>query len=178
MHRALIAHDKRQKIVDPPGMPIFMMGQGMWLYLFSHYRRPILWLCIVITKSHPNYLTNKTKNSWRSVDAHIQNGAGMCGSLFCLTIQPIPHLWMAPTDCHTDYQWCKTTNCWRTIDTDFAIGVSTLCYHSISPNILLMVFWQLLYCLHVLSPSSIHRSLMIHINISFKRYFKVSANCT
>jgi len=59
----------------------------------------------------------------------------------------------------------------------FAIGVSTLWYHLFWCNISLMVFWQPLYRLHILSPSSKHCSLRIVINISFKIYFKVSTNC-
>ena len=35
MHCALITHDEWPKIVDPPLMPIFMMGQGTWLYPVS-----------------------------------------------------------------------------------------------------------------------------------------------
>jgi len=35
MNHALITNDEWPKIVDVPLMPIFMMGQGTWLYLFS-----------------------------------------------------------------------------------------------------------------------------------------------
>jgi len=76
MHHGLITHAERPKIVDAPLKPIFIMGQGTWLYLFSQYWQPILWVCIVTTKSLLNSLTYKTKNCWHSVDAHIQNGAG------------------------------------------------------------------------------------------------------
>jgi len=84
MHRTLINHDQRPKIVDGLLTPIFMMGQGTFLYLLSQWRRPILWLCIVRTKSLLNYLTYKTKNRWHSVDAHFQNGAGR----LCLPLLP------------------------------------------------------------------------------------------
>ena len=76
MHHGLITHAERPKIVDAPLKPIFIMGQGTWLYLFSQYWQPILWVCIVTTKSLLNYLTYKSKNCGRSVDAHILNGAG------------------------------------------------------------------------------------------------------
>ena len=52
------------------------MGQGACRFLFSHYRLPIHRLCITTDKSLFNYMTYKTQNRWRSVDAHFQNGAG------------------------------------------------------------------------------------------------------
>jgi len=76
MHRALITQDERPKLIDPPLMPIVMMGHRMWLYLFSQWRRPILWLCRVMTKSLLNYLTYKTNSCGRTVDTDIKNGAG------------------------------------------------------------------------------------------------------
>jgi len=63
------------------------------------------------------------------------------------------------------------------VDTYFAMGVSTICHQLIWYSISVMVFWQPLYRLHVLSPSSLHCSLIIHINIFFKIYFKVSTDC-
>ena len=104
-------------------------------------------------------------------------GQGVCGSFFCLKSQPIPHLWMAANNRHADYQWCKSKNRWRSIDADSAMGISTISYHVIRPNISLLVFWHPLYSLHVCSPSSLHWSLLIHINISIKIYFEVSAKC-
>jgi len=47
---------------------------------------------------------------------------------------------MAATDRHANYQWCKTNNHWRSVEAHFAMGVSTICYHLIWPNITLMVF--------------------------------------
>jgi len=108
---------------------IFKMGQGACHILFYLYRRPILWYCITMTKSHFKYLTYKTQNHWRSIDPH------------------------------------------------FATGVSAIFNHFIWYNMHFMEFWHLFYRLHVLSPLSLHCSLIIHINISFKIYFKVSTNC-
>jgi len=222
MHCPLIPHAETRKIVDAPLTPIFMMGQGTWLYLSSQSRQPIHWLCISTTESLLQYLTYKYKDRWQSysewvrerlalsfaykasqyhiselpqpiamqitndarpkiVDALLtiisRMGQGACCSLFCLNSQPIPHWLMAATNRHEDYQWCKTKNCWPSVDAHFAMSLSTICYHLFWPNISLMVFWHHLNCLHVHSPSSIHRSLMIHINISVKIYFEVSANC-
>jgi len=118
---------------------------------------------------------------WHSVDTLLTlilwMGQGACESLFCQWSQPIPHIRMTATDHHTDYPWCKTNNCWHSVDTHFAIGISTICYHLIWHSVLLLVFWQPLYHLHVLSPSSLHCSLIIHIDISCTLYIKVSANC-
>jgi len=102
---------------------------------------------------------------------------GVWGFLFCLWSQPILHRWMVSPDRQADYQWCKTKNRSHSVDAHFALGVSTICYHLFCCNISLMVFWQPLYHLHILSSSSKHCSLIIHINISFKIYFKVSVNC-
>jgi len=49
--------------------------------------RPILWLCIVTTKSLLNYMTYKTNIHWGSVDVHFQNGSGSVW-LSLLHIQP------------------------------------------------------------------------------------------
>jgi len=76
MHRGLIAHAERPKIVDALLMHISMDGHGTCSYLFSLYWRPILWLYIGTTISLLDYLTYRMKIHWRSVDAHIQNGAG------------------------------------------------------------------------------------------------------
>jgi len=177
MHPALITHDERPKIVHTPLMLILMMGHGTWLYPLSQWRRAILWLCIVTTESLLNHLTYKIKHHWCSVDAHIQHGA----RIVCLSplpkCQPIPHLYMAASDQHSHYQWFKTNTRWRSVDTDFAMGISTICYDLIWPYISLMVFWQPSYHFHVLSPSSIHCSSIIHINIFYKLYFKVFTNC-
>ena len=51
------------------------------------------------------------------------------------------------------------------------------CDHSIWHSVSFTVFWQPVYRLHVLSPLSLHCTLMIHMNISFKIYVKVSMNC-
>jgi len=75
-HRALITPDQRSTIFDPPLTPILKKVIGACSYLFSLYRRPILWLYIGTTISPLNYLTCKTKYCWCSIDAQFQNGAG------------------------------------------------------------------------------------------------------
>ena len=80
-------------------------------------------------------------------------------------------------NCHTDYPGCKSKNLWPSIDAHFATGISATCKNSIWHWISVIVFWQPFYCFHLHSPLSLHCSLIIHINISFKIYFKVPANC-
>jgi len=177
----LITHDERPKIIDTALTPILIMRQGACCHLFSLKRQLILSLCIVTTELLLNHLIYKTNIGWHSVDTLLTlilwMGQGACESLFCQWSQPIPHIRMTAPDHHTDYPWCKTNNCWHSVDTHFAIGISTICYHLIWHSILLLVFWQPLYHLHVLSPSSLHCSLIIHIDISCTLYIKVSANC-
>ena len=177
MHRTLITHEERPKINDAALPPIFMRGQWACCYLSSRCRRPILVICIVTTKSLLNNLSYSVKIFWRSLDTHFQNGAGTVWLSLCLWRQPIPHLWMAGSNHFADYQWWETENHWRSITAYFAMGVSTICFHILRHSISLMVFWQPLYCLHVLSPSSLHCSSIIHLNLFFRIYFTVSANC-
>jgi len=75
-HPAMINHDARPKVVHTPLTRIVKMGQGACMCFFGWYRRPIHWLCLTTTKSLFNYLIYTTKNCWRSVDAHLQDGAG------------------------------------------------------------------------------------------------------
>jgi len=48
-----------------------------------------------------------TKNCWRSVDAHYQDGAGSISLGFCLRTQEIPNLWMFATNRQLCYPRCK-----------------------------------------------------------------------
>jgi len=177
MHRTLMTNDDRPQIIDALLTPIIMMGHGACHSLVPLSRRPILRLYIEMTISLLNYLTYKTKNRWRSVDAQCQNGAGSVRHVL-LPIKPtdtaflnglnrLPcRLPMTQDQILLTLRWCS-----------FCHGHihNMLSFHW--ANLSLMVFWQPLYRLHVLSPSSIDCSLIIHINISFKIYFKVSANC-
>jgi len=70
---------------------IFRMGQYLvyeWLQmnvtLFCQGRLPLHWLWIALTRSLLKYRTYKTKNHWRSVDAHFQDGAGSLILLFLI----------------------------------------------------------------------------------------------
>jgi len=51
------------------------MGQWPCWYHFCQSERPIRPLCITMTKSLVIYRAFMTRNRWRSVDAHAQNGA-------------------------------------------------------------------------------------------------------
>ena len=64
------------QMVDAPLTLISKMGHGVSCFLFWVQRLSILLLCITTTKLLLNYRTNKTKNCWRSVDTHFQDGAG------------------------------------------------------------------------------------------------------
>jgi len=73
--RVFITRHMGPKIVDAPLTLIFKMGQGACFLLFCLQRTPILWLCVFTTRSRFYYPTYRTKNRWRSVDAHFQDGA-------------------------------------------------------------------------------------------------------
>jgi len=72
-HNPWIIHDATPKIVDALLTLIFRLGMGPCRFLFCPSRLPICWLSIPASKWHPNGLTYKTKNRWRSIDAHFQN---------------------------------------------------------------------------------------------------------
>ena len=65
-----IIQNARPKIIDALLTLICKMGHGACCFHFCLWRWPILWLCITMTKSLVNYLTEKTKNHWHSIDAH------------------------------------------------------------------------------------------------------------
>jgi len=69
-----ITQDARPKMVDALLMIIFKMGLVACRFRFCLWRWPMLWLCITMTKSRFNYMTYKTKNCLRSVDAHFATG--------------------------------------------------------------------------------------------------------
>ena len=70
-----IIQDATAKIVDALLTLIFRLRMGPCRFLFCPSRLPICWLWIPASKWHPNGLTYKIKNCWRSVDAHFQNVA-------------------------------------------------------------------------------------------------------
>jgi len=177
MHHALITNDEKPSISDTPLMAIVRKGHWACGYRFPLQRRATLWLYIGTTISLLTYPTYKTKNLDTPLTLNFRMGQAVWGLLFCLQSQPILHVWMVSADRQADYQWCKTINRWRSVDDHFAMAISTISYHLFWVNRSSMVFWQPLYHLHILSPSSKHCSWIIHINIPFKIYFKVSANC-
>jgi hypothetical protein len=85
LSRALINHPARPKIVDAPLTLIFRMGQGACLFFFWVRKRPIHPLWTFASNHHLDYSWCKTKNHWRAVDYHVQNGATSV-SLLCLGI--------------------------------------------------------------------------------------------
>jgi hypothetical protein len=74
-HSPWMIQDATPKIVDALLTLIFILGMGPCRVLFCPSRLPICWLWIPASKWHPNVLTNKIKNRWRSVDTHFQNVA-------------------------------------------------------------------------------------------------------
>ena len=87
----LITHDPAPIILDTPLTLIFRMGHYLdyeWLQpnvtLFCHGRRPLHRLWIALTRLLSNYRTYKTRNCWRSVDAHFLDGAGSLIRLFLI----------------------------------------------------------------------------------------------
>jgi len=128
-------------------------------------------------KCNLEYQRCKTKNCRRSVEAYFQDGA-RCVSHSRLPIKAANVLIIYNNDQITvklpDSQDQKS---WTSVDAHFITSISTTCNHFIWHCISLLVFWQPLYHLHVLSPLSLHFSLIIHINISCKIYFKLSTNC-
>lgn len=73
-HHTLFKNDENPKLIDSLLLTIMKMAHGAYRFLLCLWRRPILSVCIAITKSLLNYPTYKTKNNWHSVDAHFQNG--------------------------------------------------------------------------------------------------------
>ena len=70
-----------------------------------------------------------------------------------------------------------TQDTWpRIVDAHFAMGVSTICNHLIWHSPSFTLIWQPFQHFHLLSSWSLHCSLIIHINISFKICFTVSVN--
>jgi len=66
-----------------------MSGRLWWEYplLICLYRLPNPSLWMLMIKRHLNYWRCKTKNRWRSVDAHFQDGAGsLLHSLFHIKV--------------------------------------------------------------------------------------------
>jgi hypothetical protein len=123
-----------------------------------------------MAKSLINYLTYKTKSGSCSVEAQFQNQAGS----ILMSLLPIK---AARTSfMHLCNQSPRRVTMMLS-QTWFATDVSAIWNHSLWHNISIMVLWQPSCGIHVRSPLLLHCSLIMHINIPFKIYFKVSANC-
>jgi hypothetical protein len=85
------------KIVDAPLTLIFRMGQWLYSVLFCLSRLPIQPLCWKEIQLLNNYHSYKTKNCWRSVDPHFQNGA-VTMSLAVLPIKAVSTTVMLDSD--------------------------------------------------------------------------------
>jgi len=70
-----VTQGAQPEIVDPLLTLIFRMAQSPCGSLCCQKRLPICWLWIAPTTSPGIYLTYKTKNLWRSVEAHFLDGA-------------------------------------------------------------------------------------------------------
>ena len=66
-----VTQDTQPKINDTQLTHIFRMGQWPYGFLYCQERLPVWWLWIAPTMSRFNYPTYKTKNCWRSIDAHF-----------------------------------------------------------------------------------------------------------
>jgi len=93
-----ITQDAKPKLVDAPLTLIFTMWQGLYLNPFCLYRLQIRRLCITATKSHFNYLTYRTRNRWRTIDAHYQEIVEMASVAFS------PIMAANTVIIHTNYQ--------------------------------------------------------------------------
>jgi hypothetical protein len=71
-HNPWMIQDATPKIVDTLLTLIFRLGMEPSRLLFYPSRLPICWLWIPASRWHPNGLTYKIKNHWRSVDVHFQ----------------------------------------------------------------------------------------------------------
>jgi len=72
----VISPDAWLKLVDARLTLIFMMGQGGYCYLFCLSRQPKILLWLSTTYRRCDFPGHMTKNRWRSVDAHFDDGAG------------------------------------------------------------------------------------------------------
>jgi len=124
---------------------------------------------------------NLVSRCLRSVDAPltfiVRMGQGASYFLFCLRRRPIQRLSITTINSHYINLTYRTQNRWCSVDAHFATGISATCNHLLWHRTSITVFWQSFYPLHVCFPLSLHCSLIVHLNISFKIYFKVSANC-
>jgi hypothetical protein len=108
---------------------------------------------------------------------NLKMGQGDCSIFFCLKRRPIQWLSITTINLHFENLTYRTKNHWCSVDAHFATGVSTLCHHSLWHRISITVFWLSFYPHHVCFHFSLHFSLIMHKNISFKLYFIVSTNC-
>jgi len=69
---------------------------------FWHSMRPILRLCVPETKSFFEYWTHKTKNHWRMVDTHSQNGSMIVSQSF-LPVKTAHTISLERCDCAAIY---------------------------------------------------------------------------
>jgi hypothetical protein len=152
------------------------MGQGDCSIFFCLKRRPIQWLSITTINLHFENLTYRTKNRWCSVDSQFQRQAGSVS----IPLWPITAVWMSFINVWNESPCTVTMMRSPTLLTlrgaYFGMGISAIWSHSLSHSISIMVLWQLFCAINVLSPLLLHCSLMMHINIPFKIFFKVSAN--
>jgi len=72
----VISHDTLPQIIDAPLTLIFTMGHGGYCYLYCHWRPPKIPLWLTTTYRRGDLPGHMTTNCWRSVDAHLHDGAG------------------------------------------------------------------------------------------------------
>jgi len=111
-------------------------------------------------RSSTTWITQHTR--LKIVDALLtlifKMGHGACHFLLCLSMQPSLWVYITTTKSLFKYQAYKIKSYWRSIDAYFATGIFAICNHFVWRCVLLIMFLQPFYHLHVFSPLSLHCS--------------------
>ena len=139
--QSLITIFTRPTIVDAPLTLTFRIGQWPCRCVFSLQRLAIHWLCESVTKLSSNYIPYMTKNRWRSVDAHFQNGAASMS--FCSLPIRLPICWLyePATELISNDLTYMTRIHWRSVDAhsqNWAVTVLLSLLHMKAANTLVM----------------------------------------
>jgi len=116
----VISQDAWPAIVDSPLMLIFMIGHGGYCNLFCLWRQPEipLWLNTPYRRCHLPGRMNK--NRWRSVDAHLHDGA-------CRVLQSVWPIKGAKNSFMTEYTLWEVS-----FPNTHDQKLLTICWHSFS----------------------------------------------
>jgi len=133
--------------------------------------------CLLAYKRCQNLVCRCLRSVGAALTLIFIMGQGASYFLFCLKRRRMQWLYITTINSHYINLTYRTKNRWHSIDAHFATGVSAFHNHLLWHRTSIIVFWQSFYPLHVCFPLSLHCSLIVHINISFKICCKVSANC-